>query len=188
MSPWLSSCVTWSRAAPSWAPQLFLRSSLWLSARSIVTSHLDISLHDPQGQRPYFIYSCVSHNPRHIIRIQMFAWMNESMSKWTNLPPPTNRRLCLVHRHSVWGTFVWPASGPRGSACRHEPVVPAMKSDDKQLMSSKHHLTLRLFRETPQWSHAPLREARSYVPLYILFIPGPLSWVALGTFTGIFLS
>lgn len=101
VSPWLSSCVTWSRAAPSWAPQLFLRSSLWLSTRSIVTSHLDISLHDPQGQRPYFIYSCVSHNPWHIIRIQLFAWMNESMSKWTNLPPPTNRRLCLVHRHSV---------------------------------------------------------------------------------------
>lgn len=56
--------------------------------------------------------------------------------------------------------------------------VPAVKSDDKQNISSNHCFALGL--------HGLLAEARSYAPVHVLFIPVPLGRIALGPYTRIF--
>lgn len=112
--------VASSRASPGWAHSTCFIPPLWGSAQGIVTGSLDLSLHNPQRQKPCFVYFCVSHNPWHAIGIQMFAWMDESVNKWTDLPLPGTRRLNLVLSHSARHPNL-NCSCARGSADRHEP-------------------------------------------------------------------
>lgn len=155
-------------ASPGWAHSTWFFPPLWGSAHSIVTGPLDLSLHNPQRQKPCFVYFCVFHNPWHVIGIQMFAWMDESVNKWTDFPLPGTRSLFLVL------SLLWTALCPR--QCLQAWAWKYLPWKQMTNRSSPPNFTFPwLFRETLQESHGPLRGPGSYSPSHILFITVPLS-------------